>query len=167
MAVIGYVQRAEDPEAHARAKQTAPARAMQGSCKARRRRLPALSNDRTEGVPVAHTIRRLCLVTLTGLAVLAPVAGAVPRQLTHGRARPSLLRSPAFAPHRTGIDPLAIPAQRPWDWPIGSGSALVGSAPAGKSPSAVALNPATHTIYVADGYSYSGPNALGDTVSVI
>lgn len=115
---------------------------------------------------MAHPIRRLCLVTLTGLAVLAPVAGAAPRQLTNGRARPSL-PGLAFAPHRTGIDPLAIPAQRPWDWPIGSGSALVGSAPAGKGPSAVALNPATHTIYVADGFNYSGPNALGDTVSVI
>ena len=50
---------------------------------------------------------------------------------------------------------------------LGSGSALVGSAPAGKFPAAVAFDTATHTIYVADGFGYSGPVAPGDTVSVI
>ena len=50
---------------------------------------------------------------------------------------------------------------------LGFGSALVGSAPAGKFPAAVAFDPATHTIYVADGFGYSGPVAPGDTVSVI
>ncbi len=50
---------------------------------------------------------------------------------------------------------------------LGFGSALVGSAPAGKFPAAVAFDTATHTIYVADGFGYSGPLAPGDTVSVI
>jgi DNA-binding beta-propeller fold protein YncE len=49
----------------------------------------------------------------------------------------------------------------------GFGSALVGSAPVGKGPSFLAMDPATHTIYVANGYNDNGPQAGGDTVSVI
>jgi DNA-binding beta-propeller fold protein YncE len=49
----------------------------------------------------------------------------------------------------------------------GSGSALVGSAPVGNGPSELALDPATHTIYVANGNNDNGPNAGGNTVSVI
>ena len=51
--------------------------------------------------------------------------------------------------------------------PIGSGSALVASAPVGNGPGLVALNPATHTLYVANGYNANGPSAGGNTVSVI
>jgi DNA-binding beta-propeller fold protein YncE len=51
--------------------------------------------------------------------------------------------------------------------PSGPRSALVGSAPVGKGPSTLALDPATHTIYVANGNNANGPNAGGDTVSVI
>ena len=47
------------------------------------------------------------------------------------------------------------------------GSALVGSAPVGNGPSELALDAATHTIYVANGYNDNGPNAGGNTVSVI
>ena len=47
------------------------------------------------------------------------------------------------------------------------GSALVGSAPVGKGPSVVAVDPATHTLYVANGNNADGPNAGGNTVSVI
>jgi len=50
---------------------------------------------------------------------------------------------------------------------FGFGSALVGSAPAGNGPSLLAMNPATHTIYVANGNNDDGPSAGGDTVSVI
>jgi DNA-binding beta-propeller fold protein YncE len=49
----------------------------------------------------------------------------------------------------------------------GFGSALVGSAPTGKGPSEVALDPATGTIYVSNGYNDDGPNAGGNTVSII
>jgi DNA-binding beta-propeller fold protein YncE len=49
----------------------------------------------------------------------------------------------------------------------GFGSALVGSALVGRGPSEIALDPATHTIYVANGNNDNGPNAGGDTVSVI
>jgi hypothetical protein len=45
------------------------------------------------------------------------------------------------------------------------GSALVGSAPVQPGPSAVAVNRATDTIYVANGFNPNGPtNAGGDTV---
>ena len=37
----------------------------------------------------------------------------------------------------------------------------------GKGPSELALDPATHTIYVANGNNDNGPNAGGNTVSVI
>ncbi len=47
------------------------------------------------------------------------------------------------------------------------GAATVGSAPAGTGPSELAFDPATHTVYVTDGYNDNGPYADGDTVSVI
>jgi DNA-binding beta-propeller fold protein YncE len=51
--------------------------------------------------------------------------------------------------------------------PSGLGSARVGSARVGTGPSELAVDPATHTIYVANGYNDNGPTAGGDTVSVI
>jgi DNA-binding beta-propeller fold protein YncE len=51
--------------------------------------------------------------------------------------------------------------------PFGSGSALVGSAPVGSGPGAEALDEATHTLYVANGENDDGPNAGGNTISVI
>jgi hypothetical protein len=51
--------------------------------------------------------------------------------------------------------------------PLGFGSALVGSAPVGNGPSELAFDPATHTIYVANGNNANGPNVGGNTVSVI
>jgi DNA-binding beta-propeller fold protein YncE len=44
---------------------------------------------------------------------------------------------------------------------------LVGAAPVAPGPSAVAVNPATHTVYVASGNNTNGPNVFGSTVSVI
>jgi DNA-binding beta-propeller fold protein YncE len=51
--------------------------------------------------------------------------------------------------------------------PFGFRSALVGATPVGDGPSLLALNSATHTIYVANGANDNGPSAGGDTVSVI
>jgi DNA-binding beta-propeller fold protein YncE len=51
--------------------------------------------------------------------------------------------------------------------PFGFGSAFVGSAPVQPGPSAVAVDPATHTIYVASGFNSNGLLFGGDTVSVI
>jgi DNA-binding beta-propeller fold protein YncE len=52
---------------------------------------------------------------------------------------------------------------------FGFGSSLMGSAPVGAGPSTLAINPATHTIYVANGYNDNGTQlpVPGDTVSVI
>jgi DNA-binding beta-propeller fold protein YncE len=50
---------------------------------------------------------------------------------------------------------------------FGFGSALVGSTPVGNGPAALAINQATHTIYVENGQNANGPNAGGNTISVI
>jgi DNA-binding beta-propeller fold protein YncE len=52
---------------------------------------------------------------------------------------------------------------------FGFGSSLVGSTPVGNGPSTLAINPATHTIYVANGYNDNGTllPVPGNTVSVI
>ena len=43
----------------------------------------------------------------------------------------------------------------------------MGAAPVGNGPGVVALDPATHTLYLANGFNPNGPEAGGDTVSVI
>jgi DNA-binding beta-propeller fold protein YncE len=68
----------------------------------------------------------------------------------------------APAASASGVSPDSMPAAA-----SGFGSALVGSAPVGTGPSELALDPATHTIYVANGNNDNGPNAGGNTVSVI
>ena len=50
---------------------------------------------------------------------------------------------------------------------LGSGSALVSSAPVGNGPGANALDEATHTLYVASGFNDNGNAVGGNTVSVI
>jgi DNA-binding beta-propeller fold protein YncE len=64
--------------------------------------------------------------------------------------------------HAVGFPPLSGP-------PFGFGSALLASAPVRPSPSAVAVDEATNTIYVANGNNANGPQVPGggDTVSVI
>jgi DNA-binding beta-propeller fold protein YncE len=61
----------------------------------------------------------------------------------------------------------STPPTQPFPAASGLGSALVGSTPVGKGPSEVALDPATHTIYVTNGNNANGGNAGGNTVSVI
>ena len=94
------------------------------------------------------------------MVVCATATGDPPACCTNGRSLRG--REAFFAP-----SPARAAGFQRLGGRLGFGSALVGSAPAGKFPSAVALNPATHTIYVADGFNYSGPIAPGDTVSVI
>ena len=59
----------------------------------------------------------------------------------------------------------------PWAaWPhgpLGAGASLVGSTALPPGPSAVAADPATHTIYVVSGNNPDGPTAGGNTVSMI
>jgi hypothetical protein len=54
-----------------------------------------------------------------------------------------------------------------WHGKSGFGFALVGSAPAGAGSSIAAIDEETNTIYVANGNNANGPNAGGNTVSVI
>ena len=48
-----------------------------------------------------------------------------------------------------------------------AGSALVGSAPVGNGPDFTAVDPATHTLYVTNGFNENGNGVGGNTVSVI
>jgi DNA-binding beta-propeller fold protein YncE len=48
-----------------------------------------------------------------------------------------------------------------------AGSALVSSAPVGNGPSVTAVDPATHTLYVTNGFNLDGDGDGGNTVSVI
>ncbi len=103
--------------------------------------LPAASARADQAPRPAHAGRTASVAQVPGLLL--------PRQESQGLARPSG-RAGFSGPARTGF-----------------GSALVGSAPVGKGPSAVAVDAATHTIYVGNGNNADGPNAGGDTVSVI
>jgi len=100
---------------------------------------------------------RISLALLTSLAVLATTAA------TTVAARWSPTRSDrAFAQPPSRTAPLSILAGR-----FGSGSSLVGSAPTENGPSTLAVDPATHTIYVANGNNANGNPVDGNTVSVI
>jgi DNA-binding beta-propeller fold protein YncE len=124
----------------------------------------------------------LATVTVVGTAVAAqamPVqAGAGHRLSAPTGPRPSLVRQrhlgDPFAPDRRLSGRASVPAAAAaadttaTAGPFGSfGSALVGSAPVQPGPSAVAVDRATNTIYVANGNNANGPNPGGDTVSVI
>jgi DNA-binding beta-propeller fold protein YncE len=101
-----------------------------------------------------------------GLAVLSPAGAAAAKQLGRGRE---------FAPRDAYVHhPLSAPGGSlersflPFVGPSGFfGSSLVGSAPVGAGPSTLAVDPATHTIYVANGFNPSGNSVGGNTVSVI
>ena len=106
---------------------------------------------------------RLTLVLLTSLAALATASAAVatPLRPRTESARAGFLRigAPGLRRERPGLARFGDS--------FGSGSALVGSAPVGNGPAALAVDPSTHTVYVANGYNDNGPNAGGNTVSVI
>jgi hypothetical protein len=97
------------------------------------------------------------LAALIGPAILPALASALLVQACSG--------GPAqTAPGRQGPTPAASMPDHPGPF----GSALVGMAPVRRGPSAVAIDRATNTIYVASGNNANGPtNAGGDTVSVI
>jgi len=121
---------------------------------------------------------RIVLLSLTvGLATAAPVAAASAHKREFWRGHAQAERF-----HAIGRRDLAIgvwtgdrrafgSASARWsrvlsDEAVGSslnastgpfGSALVGSAPVGIAPSTLAVDPATHTIYVANGYNDDGP----------
>ena len=91
------------------------------------------------------------------------VHGAMPAQLQGWQARTvnRLVPGPHSAAGIWTLGPVS-----PF---FGFGSSLVGSTPVGNGPSTLAINPATHTIYVANGYNDNGPElpVPGNTISVI
>jgi DNA-binding beta-propeller fold protein YncE len=113
------------------------------------------------------TARRasIALALVCGLAAAwAAPAGASFRQPFHDQA--AGVTRQAFASWGDGLPPALTSGGR-FGAPLGFGSALVGSAPVGNGPGAAALDAATHTLYVANGENPNGPNAGGNTVSVI
>jgi DNA-binding beta-propeller fold protein YncE len=112
------------------------------------------------------------LAGLAAVFALAATAAITGSPAASAGARPTSTAresgSPAVhAPTRATLNRSLKPADSGHQAKAGFGSALVGSAPVGNGPSFLAMDPATHTIYVANGYNDNGPNAGGDTVSVI
>ena len=125
--------------------------------------------------------RALLLPLLAAATVLVPAvaAQAAPAQAAAASRLPTSAAS-RLSPARQGhIGAVFVPDPRlsgrapgpvaATNGPFGSfGSALVGSAPVQPGPSAVAVDRATNTIYVANGNNANGPvSPGGDTVSVI
>ncbi|MDQ2797003.1 MAG: hypothetical protein M3Y06_07555 [Actinomycetota bacterium] len=104
---------------------------------------------------------------LASLVVLAPAAGSAGANTIKrgaGSGRAGYVQDTRL---RAGWNALSRPEQRSFSGPLGFGSSLVGSAPVGNGPSTLAVDASTHTIYVANGFNTNGPNAVGNTVSVI
>jgi DNA-binding beta-propeller fold protein YncE len=95
-------------------------------------------------------LRRLSVVGCAGVLVVLLTAMFVPG---------------AYASQRAGVT-RAVPSDAAGRF--GSfGSALVGSAPVGNGPGFPAVDPATHTLYVTNGFNENGNSDGGNTVSVI
>ena len=109
------------------------------------------------------------MVALT--AATAALAGALPQSASRPLEE-ATQRGALSADFGAQIAVDQVPSRRGSNLSVGGGSfgfgfALRGSAPVGNGPSLLAVNPATHTIYVANGNNDNGPDAGGDTVSVI
>jgi len=116
---------------------------------------------------------RLLALSVVSCLVVVFVAGAAGAPFP-GRSSGS--QGPGFGVPGFGVPGLGVPGSPggfglvgPFGGRSGSlGSALVGSAPTGVGPSQLADDPATHTLYVANGLNENGPtNPGGNTVSVI
>jgi DNA-binding beta-propeller fold protein YncE len=107
-----------------------------------------------------HRTRRRLTAVLAAL-LLAPFTGVVapagPAAAVQGHGRGTAAAERA----------VRAPADRAGSADTGFGRALVGSAPVGRGPSELAFSPRTHTMYVTNGNNVDGPNAGGDTVSVV
>ena len=115
------------------------------------------------------TLAAAVCLALAGTSALVPAASASTGQVSQP-PHVNLAQVPGSAIHRLTGKGLArpfMPAGLGRHARDGFGTALVGSAPVGKGPSVVALDAATHTIYVANGNNANGGNAGGNTVSVI
>ncbi len=111
--------------------------------------------------------RRLA-VALLGAALLlicgAPARALAPRPMDRQWA-PAVLK--AASPERQPLPARSALGNEAFMAPFGFGTALVGSAPVGSGPGFSAIDPATHTLYVTNGFNENGNPAGGNTVSVI
>ena len=102
-------------------------------------------------------------------AACALISLSVPAAVAAGAPLPGVPVSWHGPGH--GVPPLLPPSSwtsLPGPGPGSLGTATVGSAPVGAGPSVLAIDPATHTLYVANGHNDNGPrSAGGDTLSVI
>jgi DNA-binding beta-propeller fold protein YncE len=123
-------------------------------------------------------------VAITLLALVAGMAAATPAGAAAARVRgwadrfdaglaASLRATEKERDHATSPGSLPFDtaahaaASGPLGVDFGFGSALIGAAPTQPGPSLLAVDPATHTVYVVNGDNADGPNQGGDTVSVI
>jgi DNA-binding beta-propeller fold protein YncE len=131
---------------------------------------------------VAVLISSLALSSAVGVLIGVPAAGAAARARQPGHLSRAVIasRSPAgqldaaFARSSTlspggavQVGPAAESSLGALREPFGSGSALVASAPVGNGPGFTAVDPATHTLYVTNGFNEDGNADGGNTVSVI
>jgi DNA-binding beta-propeller fold protein YncE len=116
---------------------------------------------------MSNRVRILLLALIATAVAIVPVVSAAAE--TRSREEQPHAGLPDHRVPGSGIVPDGALQSRlgPSTDPFGFGSSLVGSAPVGNGPSLLAVNSATHTIYVANGENNNGPAAGGDTVSVI
>jgi len=139
---------------------------------------------------MSNRVRNFFLLTLTvGLATATPVASAAAHRHETRRGHPKVERLRAIGQRdgaifawndrRPGVGSASgrgsrvLPAVAMFSGlsastgPFGFGSALIGSAPVGNGPDFTAVDPATHTLYVTNGFNENGNGDGGNTVSVI
>jgi DNA-binding beta-propeller fold protein YncE len=131
---------------------------------------------------VAVLISSLALISAVGAMIALPAAGAAARARQPGhRSRAAIAsraparqlaaaftRSSRFS--ASGAVQAGAAAERSFGTfsdSFGFRSALVGSAPVGSGPDFTAVDPATHTLYVTNGFNENGNPDGGNTVSVI
>ena len=113
-------------------------------------------------------LRKLTLLMTATIALAAVAsAGATTGHSIHRRTVGFAIGTRYFGSHATLGKQRGFAAAFDLRGGLGFGSALVSSAPVGDGPSAVAINPATHTLYVTNGANDNGNSVGGNTVSVI
>jgi DNA-binding beta-propeller fold protein YncE len=102
-------------------------------------------------------------IALAGVASASATAGHSIHRRTVGFAT----RTRDFGSHATLAEQRGFGAAFDARGGLGFGSALVGSSPVGNGPGFTAVDQATHTLYVTNGFNENGNPVGGNTVSVI
>jgi DNA-binding beta-propeller fold protein YncE len=113
-------------------------------------------------------VRKVTLLMTATIALAAVAsASATTGHSSHRRTVGFAIATRYFGSHATLGKQRGFAAAFDLRGGLGSGSALVGSAPVGNGPGANPLDEATHTLYVASGFNDNGNAVGGNTVSVI